>query len=138
MKRCTQTPNQQTIAAAATWPPSFSHQRRPRKSSTAPTVVATAAPSRMPRIWLSSCEERERRDEDPEEEREPAEPRHAARRLAASVLGPVDDAEQARHAADGRGQEHDDHEGDQRRPRRTSQVVRELVPDHRCDLYFVP
>ena len=37
-----------TIAAAATWPASFSHQRRPRKSSTAPTVVATAAPSRMP------------------------------------------------------------------------------------------
>ena len=54
VNRCTHTPNQPAIAAAATWPPSFSHQRRPRKSSTAPTVVATAAPSRMPRISLSS------------------------------------------------------------------------------------
>ncbi len=50
VKRWTQTPNATGITAAATWPPSFSHQRRPRKSSTAPTVVATAAPIRIPRV----------------------------------------------------------------------------------------
>ena len=31
------------------WPPSFAHQGRPRKSSTTPTQVAIAAPSRIPR-----------------------------------------------------------------------------------------
>ena len=50
VKRCTQIPKPTGIAAAATWPPSFSHQRRPRKSSIAPTVVATAAPSSSPRV----------------------------------------------------------------------------------------
>ena len=38
------------IAAAATWPASFGSGASPRKSSTAPTTHATAAPSRMPRI----------------------------------------------------------------------------------------
>ena len=70
-----QTPNPTGIAAAMNWPPSFCHQARPRKSSTAPTIVATAAPSRMPAHLGPRGEERERRDEDPEEEREPAEPR---------------------------------------------------------------
>ena len=37
------------IEPATTWPPSFSHQRRPRKSSIAPTTVATAAPTSSPR-----------------------------------------------------------------------------------------
>ena len=48
MKRCTQIPKPVGIAAAAIWPPSFSHQTSPRKSSIAPTVVATAIPSRRP------------------------------------------------------------------------------------------
>ena len=42
VKRWIQTPNMHGIEAASTCPPSFSHQRRPRKSSIAPTVVATA------------------------------------------------------------------------------------------------
>ena len=50
VKRCTQMPKTVGIAAAATWPPSFSHQIRPRKSSIAPTSVATAAPSSRPRV----------------------------------------------------------------------------------------
>ena len=45
-----QTPNPTGIAAAMSWPPSFCHQARPRTSSTAPTIVATAAPIRSPRI----------------------------------------------------------------------------------------
>ena len=48
VKRCTQIPKPAGIAAAATWPPSFSHQARPRKSSIAPTSVATAIPSSSP------------------------------------------------------------------------------------------
>ena len=44
-----QTPKIGGIEPAMTWPPSFSHQRRPRKSSIAPTTVATAAPTRRPR-----------------------------------------------------------------------------------------
>ncbi len=50
VNRCTQIPNPAGMAAAASCPPSFSHQRRPRKSSIAPTVVATAAPRRSPRV----------------------------------------------------------------------------------------
>ena len=50
VKRWTQIPKPVGIAAAAIWPPSFSHQTRPRKSSIAPTRVATAAPSRRPLV----------------------------------------------------------------------------------------
>src|SRR5207248_6611785 len=50
VKRCTQIPNPTGIEAAATWPASFCHQASPRKSSIAPTVVATAAPSSRPRV----------------------------------------------------------------------------------------
>jgi hypothetical protein len=50
VNRCTQIPNPTGIAAAVTCPPSFSHQFSPRKSSTAPTIVATAAPSSRPRV----------------------------------------------------------------------------------------
>ena len=45
-----QIPKPVAIPAAASWPPSFSHQVRPRKSSIAPTAVATAAPSSRPRV----------------------------------------------------------------------------------------
>src|SRR5205085_11352764 len=45
-------------------------------------------------------QERERRHEAAEEEREPAEARHPARRGAASVLRAIDGAEEARPAAD--------------------------------------
>src|SRR6185312_15516399 len=50
VKWSTQTPNAQGIAAAATCPPSFGSGASPRKSSTAPTTHATAAPRRIPRI----------------------------------------------------------------------------------------
>ena len=54
VKRCTQMPKTVGIEAATICPPSFSHQTRPRKSSIAPTVVATAIPSRSPFVsWLS-------------------------------------------------------------------------------------
>ena len=49
VKRSTWTPKPTAIAAAEIWPPSFPHHGRPRKSSTTPTKVATAAPSRIPR-----------------------------------------------------------------------------------------
>ncbi len=49
VKRSIATPKPIGIAAATLWPPSFAHQCRPRKSSTTPTQVATAAPSRIPR-----------------------------------------------------------------------------------------
>jgi hypothetical protein len=45
-----QTPNAHGIAAATSCPKSFTDGDRPRKSSTAPTTVATAAPRRMPRL----------------------------------------------------------------------------------------
>ena len=49
VKRSTWTPKPTAIAAAETCPPSFPHHGSPRKSSTTPTKVATAAPSRIPR-----------------------------------------------------------------------------------------
>ena len=73
---CTQTPKPTGIAAASTWPASFSHQREAaevvdradrRRDRGAEQDAAHLAVERQ---------ERERRDEDAEEEREPAEPRH--------------------------------------------------------------
>ena len=130
----TQTPKATGTAAAATWPASFSHQRRPRKSSIAPTVVASAAPSSSPRVPLSELEERERRDDEAEEEREPAEARHGER-LTRRPPGPVDDAEQPRHPADRRGQRDDDHERDHGAVD-DLEVVGERSPTSRR--YFVP
>ena len=49
VKRSMRTPKSIAIAAAPAWPPSFTHHGRPRKSSAMPTVVASAAPSRIPR-----------------------------------------------------------------------------------------
>ncbi len=49
VKRSTVTPNPTATEPAATWPASLPHHGRPRKSSMAPTVVAIAAPSRIPR-----------------------------------------------------------------------------------------
>ena len=60
-------------------------------------------------------EERERRDEDPEEDREPAEPRDRPL-VEAPRVGLVDDAEQAGHPADRRREQDDDAERDQRAP----------------------
>ena len=58
-------------------------------------------------------EESERRNEDAEEDREPAEPRDRASVEPARV-GLVDGAEHARHAADRGREEDDDDEGDRR------------------------
>ena len=62
VKRSTQIPKPVGIAAATSCPPSFSYQRRPRKSSIAPTVTATAAPSSRPRVLAADVEEGERRE----------------------------------------------------------------------------
>src|SRR5262249_47045863 len=60
-------------------------------------------------------QERERRHEDPEEEGDAAEARHG-RAVEAAAARRVDDAEQTRHAAPGRGQQGDDEERDERAP----------------------
>ena len=49
VKWSTHTPKTTGIEAASTCPPSFSHQASPRKSSIAPTAVATAQPISTPR-----------------------------------------------------------------------------------------
>ena len=77
-------------------------------------------------------EERERRDEDAEEQREPAETRHRARVRAPSLPRSVDDSQQPSHSADGRRQQYDDQHGDAEAVE-DLEVVPELVPDH-----FVP
>ena len=87
----------------------------------------------MPAHLAVEREEGERRDEDAEEDREPAEPRDRTLVEAARV-GLVDDAEQARHAADGRGQQDDDAEGDQRAPDDLGVVAQVL----NIGAYFVP
>ena len=117
VKRSTQTPNAGGTAAAATWPPSFSHQRRPRKSSTAPTVTATRGAEQEPAHLAAQSEERERGHEDAEEEREAAEARHG-RRFEPPPAGPVDDAEQPRHPADRGRQQRRRRRARRARPRR--------------------
>ena len=72
-------------------------------------------------------QEGERRDEDAEEERDAAEPRHRGA-VQAAAAGRVDDAEHPRHAADRRRQQHDDDERDERTPD-DLQVVAEDVDD---------
>ena len=80
VKRSTQTPNHVGTAAASSWPPSFSHQRSPRKSSMAPTVDRHRRAEQEPARVAAERQERERRHEDPEEERD-------ARRAAGSGAG---------------------------------------------------
>ena len=87
VKRWTQTPKHVGIAAASTWPPSFCHQLSPRKSSIAPTVVATAAPSRRPRSSPPSGRNASAGTKIAEEEREPAEPRDRAGARSPSAAG---------------------------------------------------
>jgi hypothetical protein len=66
-------------------------------------------------------------NQQPQEEGEPAEPRH--RQLVhAPAARSVDHAEPARHPADRRRQEHDDHEGDEHPPE-NAEVIAELVED---------
>ena len=79
-------------------------------------------------------EEGERRHEDAEEDREPAEPRDRAP-VEPPPVRLVDDAEEPRHAAD-RGRERDhDHERDRRSVEHLG-VLPEVI-EH-CALYFVP
>jgi hypothetical protein len=49
VKRSSTTPNETGTAATPSCPPSFPHQGRPRVSSTRPSSIASAAPTRMPR-----------------------------------------------------------------------------------------
>ena len=77
-------------------------------------------------------EEGERRNEDAEEQRDAAEARHRARVRAASLPRPVDDAEQARHAADRGRQKNDDDQ-------RNREAVEDLgVGAKRVADHFVP
>ena len=72
-------------------------------------------------------EEGERRHEQTEEEREPAQARH--RQLVdPPAARDVDDAEPPRHPSDGRRQQHDDGESDERPPQDV-EVIAELVED---------
>ena len=77
-------------------------------------------------------QEGERRHEDPEEERQPAEPRNGPP-VQPPRSRPVDHAEQPRHPADGRSQQHHDR---QREPCAVEhlEVVGERLPHG----YFVP
>ena len=127
------TPNMHGIDAATNCPISFTDGESPRKSSTAPTTVATAAPSSTPSALAREVEERERRYEDPEEDREPAEPRDRTS-VDPPRVRPIDCAEHPRHPADGRRQEHDDDERDDR-PVQDFGRRTQLVEHQR---YFVP
>ncbi len=82
-------------------------------------------------------EKRERRHDDPEEDREPSETRDRPA-VDAALVRPVDDAEHARHAADGGREQDDDAEGDQgsvenlrRRPQIVEHGSRYFVPYRR-------
>ena len=107
MKWSIQTPKKGGIAAATSWPASL----RPRREHA--EVVDRADDGRdrraeqyAPRL-PPELEERERGHEDPEEEREPAEPRNRVD-VQPPPLRPVDDAEEPGHATDrGRQQDHD-------------------------------
>ena len=115
-----------------TVPPSFAHQGSPRVSSTMPTTVATAAPSRMPRYGPVERQECERRHEHGEEQREAAEPRD--RPAVHPALLParlVDDAEEARDAADGGRQREHDGERHEEAPEHVL-VVEERVKHSAC------
>ncbi len=79
-------------------------------------------------------EERERRHDDAEEDREPAEPRDRTP-VESALVGRVDDPEQARHAADGRS-EHQDHDQRDRGSVEDLRAVPKLVEHARS--YFVP
>ena len=88
----------------------------------------------QPLRFAAERQERQRRHEDPEEERDPAEPRHRPavepprRRL-------VDDAEEPGHPPDGGRQENHDSERDSGTPEHL-EVVGERLPH--SDRYFVP
>ena len=95
-------------------------RRRDRGAEQEPTRLA------------GEVEKRERRDKDPEEESQATEAGHGAP-VEASPLRPVDGAEQPGHAADRRGQQHDDRRSEQRTPD-DLQVIGKRVQH----LYFVP
>ena len=82
--------------------------RRPRRPR-----IATAAPSRMPRISPERSRKASAGTRIPRKIASPPS-RGIGRRLSRRASGPVDDAEQPRHPADGRSQEHDDDERDRR------------------------
>ena len=109
VKRSTQTPKETTVTAAPTWPPSFCHQTRPRASSSAPTIVAMAAPRRMPRTGRVMSSKAMSGTKMPKKSAEPAEARDRQDVEAALLPRLVDRADAPREAADGRRQdEHDE------------------------------
>ena len=78
-------------------------------------------------VLASRVEEGERRHEQPEEERQPAEPRHG-QRVDAPPAGQVDDPEPPRHPSHRRREEDDDDERDDGSPDDV-EIVGELVED---------
>ena len=84
----------------------------------------------------AEIEESERRHEDAEEQRQPAKARHR-QTVQSARLRAVDDAEQPRHAADRRRQQHDHREREQPAPHGL-EVVAEDAQDARGDDHFVP
>ena len=108
VKRSIVTPKPIGIAAATLWPPSFAHQDRPRKSSTTPTHVATAAPSRMPRYGPSSSMNASAGTKIPSRSAMPAEAGDRPDVHAPPLTRLVDDAEDAREAPDRGRQDEDD------------------------------
>ena len=107
-----QTPKKGGIDAATNWPaslrPGAQHAEVVDRADDGRDRGAEQDAARL----AAELEERERRHEDAEEDRDPAEPRHRVR-VQPPRLRPVDDAEQPRHPADrGRQQDHDHERGD--------------------------
>src|SRR5207237_5781415 len=81
----------------------------------------------QPAVLMTGVEERERRHDQAEEEREPAEARH--RQLVhAPAPRNVDDSEPPRHPSDCRWQQYHDGEADERAPE-DAEMIGKLVED---------
>ena len=127
VKRSTQTPNHVGTAAASICPRELLEPAQPAEVVDRADRDGDRGAEQQPARVAAERQKRERRHEDPEEEREPAEPRDR-RAVEPPAAGRIDDAEQPRHPADGRRQQHDDDERDERSPD-DLKVVAENVDD---------
>ena len=102
-----QTPKKGGIEAATTWPASLRPGLSTRKSSIAPTTVATAAPSSTPRVSRPSSRNASAGTKMPKKIASPPS-RGIGLTFSRRLVRAVDDAEEPRHPADrGREQDHD-------------------------------
>ena len=113
----------------STWPASFRPGFSTRKSSIAPTTVATAAPSSTPRVSRPSSRNASAGTKIPKKIASPPS-RGTGLHVQAPPPGLVDDAEQPRHAADRGRQQDDDQQREQRSRRepRDGRAARPSVP----------